>query len=536
MTLEMLKSKGLLSTSFEVVKSLNFKSTALSELEKMPTHRITKKLNVVVDNQEWVAISQDEDEKDLVISCKGEYIFIWDKTLTKLIRQQLINDRLVTQKIQEFGKQKKEDKIMSNELNMDLSAIGDLAEMNAFGGDTTPGGEISGAVHLDQSLHIFSQMWGRYITSIVKDEPTVKIGVMSRDQIGADGKKIIADNADPEKVAKAKEDGRIPSSIAVKEKFLGFKESKPGYAGALIAIPEAITASSVQPIDDAINGTLKFNPEVHSSKVVLLPKEEVFTTINVLFGGKIREDERVNAKPAYLKVRTTESKRVKDGQSITKLNSSLVVDAGERKSLLMDDNFIPLKLYKKASPQNPSAEDAAAMNMNIEAAIKTLEVYSNLVQDSKDDVTWDDKADAKVTSKYFVPGQKGKAIEVRRFFDKEQVLPNVQIPVREKKVSEKNGKFRYSFEVYKVDDKENGTFSKPEYCEMLKKIGMTPDDFIKAASVALRAERKGGAKNEMSLEDYCNIVATKNKGSNVDIKGAVSTDSATINKRIFGLL
>lgn len=544
MTLEMLKAKGLLSTSFETINSFNFKSTTLSELAKMPVNRITKRLNVVVDKPDWIAISQDEDEKDLVLSCKDEKIFIWNKTLTKLVTQQLINEQLATVKIEEYGKKNKEEKDMSQELDLkgiDFSAMGDLPEMNAFG-DAATGGEISGAAQLDYALHNFSQEYGRFVAPITKEEPVVKVGVMKKPKLGADGQYVIADDADAEKVRKAKESGKIPASIAVKEPYLGFKESKPAFAGALMAIPEALTNGVSAPIDAAISGTLKYDTSITSTKVILMSKEETFTAINVLFGGRIREDERITKRPAWLQVRTTESKKVDEhGETHVKLNSSLIVENKERKSVITEDNYIPLKLYKKISTQNPTEEDAKAMNLNIEAAIKTVDKYNSLTEDSKADIKWDDAAECKVSSEYFVPGKAGKVIEVKRFFDKDQVLPNVQIPARSKTTKpDKDGemKTRYSFETYKVEDLEHGTFSRPEYREMVEKVGMSVEDFIKYAKLALqtKSQKSNGKGKGVELTDFINILASKNRSGEYDIKGAMTVDFNTMNKRLKGLL
>lgn len=539
----MLQAKGLLPTSLEVVDAFKFKSTTLSELANRPVNRITKRLNVVVDNPDWIATSTDE-EKDLVLSCKDENIFIWDKTLTKLVVQQIINEQLATVKIKEYGKQNKEEKDMAQDLNfgeLDLEGIGELPQMDAFGGQAS-GGELSNAASIDYNLHNFSQEFGRFVAPIVKDEAIVKVAIMKRPKMGADGLYVISDSADVEKVRKAKESGKIPASIAVKESYVGFKESKPALTGALIAIPEALTTGVSAPIDAAIQGTLKYDENIKSTKVVLMGKEEALTTINILFGGRIREDERVNAKPAWLQVRTTESKKVKEtGETTIKLNSSLIVENKERKSVITENNYIPLKLYKKVSTQNPTAEEAAAMNMNIEATIKTAGKYNELVETSKEEITWNDAAAEKVTSVYFVPGKAGKTIEVKRFFDKEQVLTNVQIPVRTKKEApNKDGemKTRYSFETFKYEDLDNGTFSRPEYRELLEKVGMSVEDFIKNAKLALQVKttKSNGKGNGVDLADYIGIIASRNRSGQYELKGAATVDTNTINKRIKGLL
>lgn len=545
MTLEMLIIKGLVSTSFEVVNPIKFKSITLSELAKMPVNRITKRLNVVVDKPDWIAVSQDEDEKDLVFSGKDEKVFIWNKTLTELVTQQLINDQLATIKIEKYGKKNKEEKNMAQDLDfgkIDFEGMGELPSMNAFG-DAAPGGEISGATQLDHNLHNFAQRVGRFVAPITKEEAIVKVSVMKRPKMGADGSYVIAEDADTEKVRKAKESGKIPASIAVKESYLGFKESKPALAGALISIPEALIEGDSAPIDAAIAGTLKFDDSIKSSKVILMGKEEAFTVINVMFGGRIREDERVTKHPAWLQVRTTESTKVnkETGNTSIKLNSSLIVENKERKSVITEDNYIPLKLYKKISTQNPTAEEAEKMNLNIEAAIKTKDNYDKLVEDSRADITWDDAAKHKATSVYFVPGKAGKAIEVKRFFDKDQVLPNVQIPARDKKpgtTQDGAPKVTYVFETYKVEDVENGTFSKPEYRDLVEKVGMSVEDFIKNAKLTLqtRTSKSKGKGKGVELSDYMAILATRNRSGEYDTKGAMTVDFNTVNRRLKGLL
>ena len=79
MTLEAFQQQGVISDDYILVSKNEIEAITVSTLRSLPLGRITKKLNVVVDDAEWIAVHKKDGLIDSVISCKDDNVIFWIK-------------------------------------------------------------------------------------------------------------------------------------------------------------------------------------------------------------------------------------------------------------------------------------------------------------------------------------------------------------------------------------------------------------------------------------------------------------------------
>lgn len=540
MTLEALKQQGVISDDYISVNKEEIGAITVSTLRSLPRGRITKKLNVILDDAEWVAVKKKADFIVSVISGKGDNVIIWIKASLKLLSQTINNNKcLATDKIEEFGKNSKRRTI-----DMDLNL--NLEGMDAFETPVAPAGavaEASGATAANnQKLYTYLMRHGRLAAFVTADTPSIKMSVRKNKIKDANGKYIPKEDLSPEEREEIqKNNGDCPSKYAATENAFVFRQAAPGLKAAIIALPTTI-AESNDIIGEAIDGTLKFDENCQETVYTGLSKEEFFSTVRCLFGGSILESEAVMGKKAVKLsvVHTKYAKKDKEGNLTGEfgLRPKVLVTGGERSTFITEGNFIPLKNYEVASPQNPTEEEAKGLNMAIEQVIKSKEKYNSLRESDKDLISWDENAEDHVTSKYFVTGGKGVDIKVPTFCDKKVNVSEVQIPVKVKNIVTVKGepKVRYAAKAHSYEDLAEGPLSEAAYASVLAKMGISAEEFISLIKPVITVKKETKKKdNLVSNSEILEIIKTNNKSGAYSLSGALSLDTGALGRRLAGL-
>ena len=502
MTLESLKTRGLISSEVQLAESAEMTLVFYSDLLTMKLNRVTHSMNVVIDDFEWVGVLGSD-----VISCKGERLYYWDKNSLKFTEQKIINDRLATIKEKKFSEQNKEEKIMAD-INMQGLNLSGLSGLQAPKPMATFGEEGVAPAAGGSSRHEvskFMRRYGRFAVSITNDEPLIKVQKKMEPEMDGDDYVVdpTASKAEVE-ACREKNKGKITKKFAKKHPTIIFKESVPPFKGAILEIPEAI-ANVVSPLDEIRKGTFQLDQNLKATKAVVFGAEDAKSFIMSVFDGSIIEkgtDAEIKATATRVK---DNSKTAVEGQKKTKVT----LKPEGRKTLITRDNFIPLRLTEKAAVQNLTAEDAVKLNYSIEQAIKTKEVYDNLPADTQAIITWDDSVSdgCKVTSEYFKEGAT-KEIHVALFCNADEEVVDVMIPVKEKKIStNKEGKTTISYKMknFKMEDKVAGPMSVQKYVDLVEGAGFDVDSFIREVSKKLIKKSSKPAKakeNAVSTDEF----------------------------------
>lgn len=540
MTLEAFQQQGVISDDYILVSKNEIEAITVSTLRSLPLGRITKKLNVVVDDAEWIAVHKKDGLIDSVISCKDDNVIFWIKDSLMLLSQSINNNNcLATNKIEEFGKTTKR-RAMNMDLNLNLDG------MDAFETPAAPAGAVAEAtgasVMGNQKLYNYLLRHGRLASFVTADVPSIKMSVRKNKIKDAQGKYVEKKDLTPEERAEIqKNNGDCPAKYAATENAFVYRQSAPGLKAAIIALPTTI-AESNDIIGEALNGTLKFDEGCTETTYVGLAKEEFFSTVRILFGGLIKESEVVMGKrAAELQVEHTKyQKKDKEGNLTGELGmrAKVLVKGGDRSTAITEGNFIPLKNYEVASPQNPTEEEVRGLNMAIEQVIKSKEKYDSLREADKDLISWDEASDNHVTSKYFVAGGKGVDIKVPAFWDKKVNVAEILIPVKEKNVTTVKGetKVRYTAKAHSYEDLAEGPLSEAAYQAVLAKMGITAEDFISLIKPVITVKKETKKKdNLISNEEIFEIINTGNKSGTYSLTGALSLDVSALGRRLAGL-
>lgn len=542
MTLEGYKAIGVISENYILINKEEMQTITASRLRTLPRGRITHRLNVIIDNAEWVAIEKEGEVITNVLSSNGDDVMFWIKDSLMLLTQTIKNNYLVTKKIEEFGKniKRRTTEMAGIDLGLNLDEL-DVFEKPAAAPAAGAVSEARGASN--QKLFSYMSRYGRLMAFVTSETPTVKMSVRKNKITDAQGHYVKDKNLTPEQEAEIAAAGKVSAKYAATENAFTFRQSSPALKAAIIAIPTTI-AESNDIIGEAIAGTLKFDENCKETSLVPLTKEGFFTTVKSLFGGKITESDAVMGKKAttlsvdYIKYEKKDS-TTKQPTGEMGLRPKVSISEGVRSTFITEGNFIPLKNYETASPQNPSAEEAEGLNMAIEQVLKSKEKYDTLREADKDLISWDEASDNHVTSKYFVAGQKGIDIKVPAFYDKKVNVAEIQIPLKKKEVKTDNKgetKIKYSAKSHSYEDLAEGPLSETAYQAVLSKIGIKPEEFISIIKPVVTVKKETKKKqNILSNEEFTDILLTNNRAGSYNVTGAITLDLNGLGRKLAGL-
>lgn len=283
-----------------------------------------------------------------------------------------------------------------------------------------------------------------------------------------------------------------------------FKNARPGQIkGIIVATPAgsevALTKLTQQEamIADSKNTTM----ELHFMGI-----ESAYTYLATNYDGKIRESEAVlgdKASEINVKVKAAE----KDGE--TTIKSQLVLaNKDKRNSLLVEGNYYPIRAYKTLSTVDMSAEDAAIADLNVKALFKEKTKYEDLSDASKANVQ---ESGDSVTTTWF---DKGAAITVKRYDDKDANVTDVRVPVRTAKVT-KSGTVQYKFEYSTPEEIVAST----KYEKIVKATGLSQDTILRKMKPFSARKSSGSSKDELTMDDYLRMVMSKKISVNGKVGG-----------------
>ena len=490
---------------------------------------------VVADHPTFVAIKSGEilSTASEVLSSDGDTVYLWNKNNNELIYKKLKDQYLVT--IKKLKVKVKENKIMANGFE-NFNALG-MGDLNEFGMGAAPeqapaaaaqagGGVVAtDAVKVNNKFFNFCRRYGKFQAFLVKNDAAVKVSKRQIRQLGADGRPILNANATEEDREKYNNGKSVRQAALVTNPAIVFKEAKPSpIIGGILTIPQGATVSNDFANDLCDGREVKFDDQNTDTKTIVTGLDRLMEIIFTLFGGSIFEDPAITGeKGGKIVVEMKESKKKSKDANDTDVTSnkpaykrvmSAVRHEVSVKSPLTPTNYIPLSLYETVSQQALTPESAKALNIAIEAVIKDQATYDKLVDDSKKAIKWNpDDAECMVTSEYFKTGAPCAPVQVTRFSDKLSA-DDVMFPIRVKGVN-KEGKTTYKYVTHKLDDPQ-GPLSKAQFSDILKKVGLTTEDFKDAV---LKITKKRSTKNKvepMTLDKYIEATNSGNANCTVD--------------------
>lgn len=522
LTVNYLIDHGLVASTLKCFDLTKIQHRSVSEFEK-GLDTLPESL-VVMDNVKWVACKDgDPNHAKEVYSSDGNVVCCWDRDKQTAMLQKLVNGFLATIKLI-----KKEEEITMAEIDAGLSMdaldnlgapmtedLGALPTMDAFGGDVAavPAGEIRQKENFqaaNNAYFTFVKSFGRFHAFITRSEAAIKVSKTNR-KILKNGVPVLDPTSEPdaEVVKKYQENPKsLPLKYCKKDQVVGFKEAKPStIVGGIISYPkgaikEADFFGSImnrKPVD--------FDQSQQDLEYTVLSQAQLNAAVAMMFHGTIQEDERVVGPTAgwlqlvQSKIPSKGDTPVIPGQEQYRLSLKLHKEYKRRKSMITDDNYIPLSIYDKYSVQDLDENKIKALNTAIEATIKSVDVYDKLSADTKAKIHWNAKnSDAPVTSEYFKAGGKGEPIHVYKFWDSSVEERDVCIPYKIKK-NGKEGKVSYSFVTFKLAD-EKGPLSDPRFARILDILGMDKVLFMEDARKLTKKASSKSKANGPSVDDY----------------------------------
>jgi len=370
-------------------------------------------------------------------------------------------------------------------------------------------------VNADEA-HINNHLLGRLICFITSTDNVIKLSSKSRPILDGNNRRV----PDPMKIKdldaehrKKYEEKGYPTSVCKTEKYISFREVKPGkIIGVLIKTPAGSEVDMTMMHNGGVAEVDKKNKDMNYR---LMSFELSMPYLSLNYDNWIQEDEKLLGAMAskILITATASESSVNEGTGVAKQKARIVykVDKsdGKRNSLLTRGNFFPAKIYQTVDLSGMDAEKSEMLNLHFKALFdgKQDNVYENLCDESKSLIKYD-PATGKVHSAYF---NDGKKIEVKKFDarDNNDMVTDVRMPVREAIPTKVDpNKMRYLFK-YDMVGEENGPQTVEQYRRIIDASGMSEEDFIKQVK-KLSARKTGSkkAKIEFTSRDYLATLGT----------------------------
>lgn len=528
MRLNELQAMNAISGSLEEVRVLKNDVISASDFEMMSdAERAKNKKVVVLDKPEWIATTRRRAprEANVVYSGSGMLVGVWKKgkgfsftTLTErgslavqkriLIKEDLRMDATLTA-MDEFEKDFEaqvgaapavatagaDDKKSEKEREQE-KIVNDIKKKTE-------------GVHLADvtQAQLMNAKKGRLMFFITKTDSSTKVSKINRALVDANGKRIPAKDADPEKVAKYT-DKVLPLSLCEKEVALGFKNTKPGTTvGIALAVPVG-SDMSLSTIGKEV--TVKDDDTLVYKLMTL---EQAYSYVSYNFGKyPIKESEEVlgnRAGSIKLDFKTGTKTDATTGAVTTSVKPRFILNKteGARKSMITEGNYFPIQIFKTLSPVGASSEDAKTLDLNVEALLTKKDFgYNDLCDESKGAIT--QNGDGSFSTAWF---DKGESISVKRYDDKDLDVTDIKIPVRMKKENEGKNGLKVTYPYVKIDaDAEGGSLQK--YAALVKAVHMDSEAFYEKVKgmVTRKSGTKKSNKATVSAEDWLKMRAMGN--------------------------
>ena len=555
-----LQEMGAVSALYQEISLRGVKYATLSQIESMShDEQADYDGTVVLDNAEWVASigRKPANLSRIIVSWDGTHYCSWHRG-QRTISVQELNDENELATIKHLRLPKLGDKTekggsarMAQEVNLkDL----DLEKLTA-GVTNKPATSIAegekrvsksamAVTEIKQmidktstvkladrtSVNVFNQEYGRAFGFICRTDKAIKVAKASRPKL-VDGKPVWKPDTPDSVKQKYAAEGKGGSSYMEKEKYLVFKEAKPSAPFAMIiGTPEGgdIDITSINSGE-----VLQPDRSKKSLKFHVLPMETAYIVLAALYDGKIKEDDTVlKSKATMLTVKSVASKRenATDG-AVLVVRNSLTINkkmTGSRTTVLTSGNYVPLRQYETIPVSAISTEDqAAALNLNFEAALKDKKVEEEFPMNASD---IQQAADGTVTSKYFSVGGGDVALfgNITKFDSKTELVSSIEIPVREKVPTKKDPtKFTYKYAFRDWDYVK----TRQDVIALLNSVGLEPDAFKAEADKCSRRTPKGDkAKNQLTSDDILKL-----QYNSYQIKQGNADDIKTIAQKLAGI-
>lgn len=496
--------------------------------------------SVVIDSPDWIATvsAMPVSETRHVYSANGDEVGIYDNQKRAFYTTILQDDRLVTTNILHL----KEGHKMATELNLNEEDI--LAELDKaakedvgaglqeapnFGDQKEASKKDANAkkeetrkfndgvrakfaaasdknVSAPENVIRNNRLNGRLYAFITGTNDTVKVSVKSTPKMGPDNKPIPVAGA-TEEVKKAIRDGkRVPAKELEKEYTIGFTNSKPSAPkGVIIGTPVGtdlpLTSIGDPKAQEQLCDLSKTDIAFH-----LMSMDAAYAYVAYNYGDQIKESkESIGPKAESLvfsRVITRSKKDPDDFKVRFAIKTEKPGTGLKARALIIDENYIPMKLYQTVSLQDPSADDKKAINLNFEAACATAKKKGvQLCENSQNMILSQDYENGFETK-----WADGAPIEVEKY-DKTGLKKDVALPVRIKteKAKEK-GSFTYKFAYYDLDDEARGPLADPKCQHILEVCKFTAQEFksLVAANLKKSSTPKAskGTHAAISYEEY----------------------------------
>ena len=547
---------GALKSNLQSVSLDNYPGQVVSHSEfrtMNDTEKQSFKGLVVIDDAQWYATVRGVDPtlaKKVYSGDGGLHVGVWNREAKKYFLTEVIDgtlnviERLTGTKNTNIGvdtpnkTREKENKKMADNTNMDLlKQFGEDALDNIKNGAkpaaATPAVEagaekktvaqqnreakekeieeiktkVSGQGLADRSSVISkNQKLGRLIAFVTKTDATVKI---SKKQVTKmlQGKAVLKADA-PDSIKADYDAGKkVPAKYFEKRTSVCLRNTNPGAViGTVIATP----IGGCFDLNDLSNPNKRyeFDESQTDLKYKYHPMEETYIVLGAWYDGKIKESEvNMGANATTVQLVNTVVAASKNAEtSKPKVRAKLVQNKDVRKSLLIPGNYFPAKVYETITYQNLSAESAAELNYNFEAMLKndtSGELLAQLNESSNNNIV---RTATGVTSDVFAEGKSagpGTFAEIPTYYDKTKNVAEVKIARRDKKASKgKSGVFTYPFIYHKLDDRENGPLSIPEFKKVFDSFHIDEDKFIAVVDKSTKKSNTKSAKVTLDNEDF----------------------------------
>lgn len=458
LTLESLKRVGAIPKDTREIKRSEGFITQTDFNKLSYEEKVRNKKAVVLDNFKWVGYSPSTG---LTFSYDGTYVGKLTSKGKQLCLQDFVDNKLATIKF--ITLIRKDDKQMSelgNLGNLDISSIvnqigveggagapGGVAPMQAFADTTTPTPEasiknfissnIEGVSLADTTdLSIFNRQHGELVGYITANDKAVKFTTKTVVKTETDGKKALIANASPEIRSEHARGNRVAAEYYEKETILEPKESAPGKVlGSVIGIP----AGGLVPFSEFRNSdVVKFDSNDKTVKYAVYDKDQTNNMLSFYFNSKIREAASTHGGAAGLLTlkMVPQIKRDKEDQSETLYVRPKLV-AENRKSVLIDTNYFPVKVYDtiqvsgSITPEQAKVlNESAFINLFLTPATKenTTPKINKLSSRFASRIR---KENDQIVSSYFTQNvAEREAISVGAFHNKEEKRTVIEIPVK----------------------------------------------------------------------------------------------------------
>lgn len=510
MNFEELVQKGFIPATLHRIATNN-RTVPHSNAIKLASSKLDV-VGVTCDKPKWVAITTNSvEDADEVYSANEEFVYVYRKDGHEFFKLSVADQGLVALEISSVGesvstdtsknnsgaREPKEDYFMANLFNnMGAIPTGENAGAGVMGAFTDPAGakpagaaptgiqqKTNGRVNREFKVHCANlSKVNHFITGT---EAIVSPKKTQYPVLGPDQKPLIKPGCEAE-AKQAIDAGKKPARKLLQlNTTIGFAERKPGAIKAVCFTRPAILESDPKILNAIVaNEKVDFDSS-NKDTVVKIDSIDAFNTYVGLccYEAKIKENEYIygpDARVFRLSI-VDYTKKVKGKEDEKRRKSKLSVckpaDKNQKvnTSVLLESNYVPMKIYGKTGQQNLTAEQIEQLNNTLVTVIKDQATYELLDEAAKAVIKWDASNETNpVTSEYFKEG-KCQAISVKRFFDKEKDLADVKLPLKQRG-TKKDGGTTYKFVTFNFDDETHGIKADNKYKGIIAKSGYSDLD------------------------------------------------------------